>query len=126
MSIPWKFTGVRRECVPVKIHHQLIGLPCVDLEAIPVAPVHKVLGQLFVLSVIHICDEADYCRVFRELLQVAVCRAVYEICSVEGEEERCQDDPLRGPPCCRPIAYVRHTVPCPHILWSVVLSARNS
>ncbi|KAM9840327.1 meiosis-specific protein MEI4 [Aulostomus maculatus] len=34
------------------------------------APVYKVLGQFSVLSVVLICDEADNCRVVRELLQV--------------------------------------------------------
>ena len=32
-----------------------------------------------------------------ELLQVTGCRVVGEVCSVEGEEKRCQHRPLGGP-----------------------------
>ena len=43
--------------VPVQIHHQLFGLPCIELEVIPLAPVHKVLNKFSVGSVV--LDEAD-------------------------------------------------------------------
>lgn len=39
---------------------------------------------------------SDDCRVIRKLLQVTGWRVVGQVCSVEGEEERCKDCPLRG------------------------------
>lgn len=38
----------------------------------------------------------DDCRVIRKLLQVTGCSVVGQVCSVESEEERCKDCPLRG------------------------------
>ena len=54
--------------VPVEIHHQLFGLPGVELEVVPPAPVHKVLNKFSVGSVVLVPDEADDSRVVRELL----------------------------------------------------------
>ena len=54
--------------VPVEIHHQLFGLPGVELEVVPLAPVHKVLDEFSVGSVVPISDEADDSRVVREFL----------------------------------------------------------
>ncbi|MEQ2215749.1 hypothetical protein XENOCAPTIV_005427 [Xenoophorus captivus] len=42
----------QRQCdgsAPAQIHHQLLGLPCIDQEVVPVAPVHKVLCPLSVI-----------------------------------------------------------------------------
>lgn len=51
----------------VEIHQQLF-LPWVDLEAVLVAPVHKVLDKFSVGPVIIVSHEANDCR---ELLQMA-------------------------------------------------------
>ncbi len=40
-----------------------------------------------------------------------------EVCSVEGEEEQSLDRSLWGPRAAD--NHIRHTVPCPHILWMV-------
>ena len=76
---------------PAEIHHQLLGFSYVDLEAVPLTPVHKVIDQFSVFPVIVVSDEADDGRVIRELLQVTVCKTVPEVCSVQGEQERSQD-----------------------------------
>ncbi|KAL4001054.1 hypothetical protein ACER0C_006353 [Sarotherodon galilaeus] len=64
----------------------------------------------------HRSDEADYCRVIRELLQEALGGVVGEVCSVDGEEERSQNRSLWGPRTADDP--VRHTALSPHILWS--------
>lgn len=48
---------------PAEIHHQLFGLPCIELEVVPLAPVSKVLYLSSILPVILIRDEADNSRV---------------------------------------------------------------
>ena len=48
---------------------------------------------------------------------------VREVCSVEGEEERSQDRSLRGPRAADD--RVGHTVPGPHILWTVSEIVQN-
>ena len=93
MSVPWMFTGVRGQ----NDHHQLFSFPLIDLELVPLAPVHKVLREFPVLLVVLIRDEADGCRVIGELLQVPSGRVVGNVCSIKGEEERSQDCSLRGP-----------------------------
>ena len=45
--------------VTVEIHHQLFGLPGIELEVIPMAPVHKVLNKFFIGAVVPVPDEAD-------------------------------------------------------------------
>lgn len=42
---------------PAENHQQLLGLPCVELEAVLLAPVHKVLSP-----------KANICKVIRELV----------------------------------------------------------
>ena len=51
---------------------QLFGLPGIELEVVPLAPVHRVLNKFSVGSFIPVPDEADDSRVVRELLQMAV------------------------------------------------------
>ena len=53
--------------VSAEIHHQLFGLPGVELEVVPLAPVYKVLNKFSVGSVVLVPDEADNSRVVREL-----------------------------------------------------------
>lgn len=48
----------------MEVHHQLCSFHCIDLEAAPLALIHKSLGQF---PVDPISDEADDCRVVREL-----------------------------------------------------------
>ena len=102
---------------PAEVHHQLLGFPRVDLEAVSLAPVHKVLSQFSELPVIIICDEAYDGRVVRELLQMAGGCAAHEVCSVQGEQKGSQDCSLwrsSAADYC-----IRNTVPCPHILGAV-------
>jgi len=61
-----------------EVHHQLLGLTGVDVEAVLLAPFQKVLVQFSVLPVIVGRDESDDCRVIRELLQVDVVGVVIE------------------------------------------------
>lgn len=86
-----------RMFVPAEVYHQLLGFTGIDLEVVQLASVHKVLSQSSVLLVVPISDEADYCRVIRELLQEALGGVVGEVCSVDGEEERSQNRSLWGP-----------------------------
>lgn len=57
------------------------------MEVVPLVPDGEILHQF---SVVPLCDEANDGRVIRELLQVAVRRAVCEVCSVEDEQDRSQ------------------------------------
>ena len=93
-----------------EIHNQFFSFPLVDLEAVLLAPVHKVLRKFPVLLVVLISDEADDCRVIGELLQVTSGHVVGKVYSIKGEEERSQDRSLRGP--CTADSRIRHTVPC--------------
>jgi len=63
----------RRAFTTAEVQHQLLGLTGVDVEAVPLAPFQKVLVQFSVFPVIVGKDEADDCRVIRELLQVCLC-----------------------------------------------------
>lgn len=56
----------KRVFAPSEVHHQLLGFPCIELEAFQLAPIHKALGQISLLPVV-ICDEVDDCGVIREL-----------------------------------------------------------
>lgn len=58
---------------------EVLGLSSTGLEEVLLAPDHSVPGPFSVLPVIPISDEAEYCKVIRELLQDA------EVCSVDGE-----------------------------------------
>lgn len=54
--------------VPAEIHHQLLGLPGIELEVVPLAPVQKVFNNFSVGSVVPVPDEEDDSRDVRELL----------------------------------------------------------
>ena len=87
------YTGLS---VPSQIHHQLFGLPGIQLEMVTLAPVHKVLNKFSVGSVVPVPDEADDSTVVSEPLYMAVKGLVVEVCSVQGEQERGQDCSLWG------------------------------
>ena len=53
--------------VPAEIHHQLFGLPGVELEVILLVAVHKALNKYFVGSVVPVPDEADDSRVIKNV-----------------------------------------------------------
>lgn len=93
---------------PAEIHPQLLGFSCIELEVILLASI-QVLGQFSVRPVISILDEANNGSVIRELLWVAVCGAVCEVCDVKGEQEWCQDRTLGGP--CAEHNGVQETLP---------------
>ena len=64
MSVPRMFTCVQVSLCLRKSRCQL----SVELEVVPLAPVHKVLDEFSKGSVVPVPDEADDSRVVRELL----------------------------------------------------------
>ena len=54
--------------MPAEIHHQLFGLPGIELEMVLLAPVHKILNEFSVGSVVPVPDETNDSRVVREFL----------------------------------------------------------
>lgn len=70
---------------PTKTHNQLLGLTHIDLEEVPLALDYKVLYQFSVLCVILLRDEADECKIIRELLQVTGSCVLSEVHPIECE-----------------------------------------